>query len=126
MGPLETIAEEPILYNPSPSNGAIGETLSPSLSIQAADAQGDSMNILFLTNASGPWITIGVNLSVYNGTYSCFDSSVFNSYNTQYWWSVHAIDPSGSENWTNITYSFTTEKDEPVISNESFVHSLKK
>ncbi len=104
----EGIPQNPIISNESPDNGAVGISLEPVLSIQALDYQGDDMEIYFRTNASGSGITIGSNISVSDGLYSCGNTIDMNNYSTKYWWSVNATDPSGSGNWNNKTYSFTT------------------
>ena len=99
--------QKPILSVESPQNGSSNILLGlNTLQVNAVDRQGDQMNLIFLTNASGSWTTIGTNNSVYNGTYR--QTYTFPAYNTKYWWSIHATDPSGSKNWTNRTYWFTT------------------
>ena len=119
VGLEESVLDEPQISNPSPSNGTIHVALSPVLSVQVVDPQGDSMDVYFRTNAStGVWHTIGENLSVFNNTFYCDNTSEINEYATEYWWSVNATD-SGSGNWTNRTYSFTTAPAEPVLSNPS-------
>jgi hypothetical protein len=95
----------PTQSSPSPSDGATGQSLNPTLSIQVNDTNLDSMNVTFRTNATGTWGTIGYNASVGNGTYSQTNSSM-NSYSTKYWWSVNVTDDIA---WSNQTYSFTTE-----------------
>ncbi|GAG69943.1 unnamed protein product, partial [marine sediment metagenome] len=111
--------DEPVLSNPTPNNYATGVGIILKLSIDVVDSQGDSMDITFMTNAStGSWHIIGSNTSVGNGTYSQTTSDMDN-YNTKYWWSVNVTDPLGSGNWTNETYVFTTEiNDPPDLSNE--------
>ena len=65
------LPEEPILSNEIPEDRSIDVSLTPLLSIHVFDYQNDTMNIFFCTNASGYWETIGNNLSVGSGTYSC-------------------------------------------------------
>jgi len=108
VGSEEGIPESPIISNESPENGAVGISLEPILSIQAIDYQGDDMEIYFRTNASGSWTTIGSNITVGDGIYYCGNTVDMNNYSTKYWWSVNANDPSGSDSWSNKTYSFTT------------------
>jgi len=105
IGEKETILEEPILSHPSPENGHLDVPLFPTFHINVVDAQGDHLNILFLTNSSGSWTTINSNISVGNGTYYCYNTSSFDKYKTRYWWSVNATD---GIHWTNNTYTFTT------------------
>ena len=121
----ETILDEPVLSNPSPINDAVDVQLSPTLLISANDSQGDLMNIIFRTNATGSWQTIGTNSSVGNGTYYCSNTGSMNSYNTKYWWSVNATDPSGSGNWTNITFSFTTLTEPGLWWNNNWMYRRK-
>ncbi len=104
----------PTQSSPSPSNGATGQSLNPTLSIQVNDTNIDSMNVTFRTNASGVWTTIGYNDSVHNGTYSQTPSNM-NSYNTKYYWSVNLTDYTL---WSNQTYSLTTNS-LPQITGES-------
>jgi len=100
---------QPHISNPSPSNGATGINLTPVLSVQVNDSQGDTMDVYFWTNAStGSWHKIGENLSVTNSTVQCDNTSEMNQNSTLYWWSVNVTD-SGSGNWTNQTFRFTTE-----------------
>jgi hypothetical protein len=103
FGPQKTRNVPPSQSNPSPSNGATGQSLNPQLAITVNDTNADAMNVTFRTNASGSWATIGSNNSVYNGTYR--QSSNMNSYGTTYYWSVNVTDGTV---WTNATYSFTT------------------
>lgn len=67
----------------------------------------NAMNVYFRSNASGPWQTVGSNLSVYNGTYRQ-QSSNMNQYGHHYFWSVNISD---SRSWTNTTYLFSTLPD---------------
>jgi hypothetical protein len=100
----------PIFSNPSPTNGAIGIELTPSLHVTVCDPEGDTMDITFRTNATGTWENIGSNNSVDNGTY--YQTSLnMDNYNTKYWWSVNCTD---GNSWSNDTYYFTTR--DPVIS----------
>ena len=96
-------------YPPSQSGEVPADTstdisLEPTLSINVSDAEGDLMNISWLTNESGSWVILGTNTSVSNGTYTCTNTSVFNTINTTYYWRVLVSDGSIS----NETYSFTT------------------
>jgi len=112
-----TTITKPILSNPLPVNNTIDIQITPILSIETICYQGPEMNILFRTNASGTWKTIGSNLSVVNGIFTCDNTSDMSIYDTMYWWSVNATD-LGTGKWTNKTYFFMTEfNDPPVISN---------
>ena len=109
----------PLITNENPQDKSVHIDLYPALSIHAEDLQGDTMNILFRTNATGTWLTIGSNLTVNNGTYYCLNTSTINNYLTTYYWSINATDPTGSGHWTNQTYTFTTriENNPPTVSN---------
>ena len=104
FGPQEKPNVAPTQSNPSPSNGVTGVSLNPQLAITISDANSDTMNVTFRTNATGAWANIGSNNSVNNGTYRQTPSDM-DSYNTEYWWSVNLTDGTL---WTNTTYSFTT------------------
>ncbi len=108
--PMTTTAVAPTLSNSYPANGATDVELTPTLHIIVNDAEGDTMNITFRTNATGTWGDIGSNNSVSNGTYYQTNSSM-NSYSTKYWWSVNCTDGTS---WTNETYHFTTR--DPTVS----------
>jgi len=104
----------PVNSNPFPINGTTGQVLIPQLAITISDADGDSMNVTFRTNATGTWEIIGTNLSVENGTYRWTNASM-DEYNTTYWWSVNTSDGMGG--WDNDTYHFTTKEDTVTNSN---------
>jgi hypothetical protein len=96
----------PVLTNPFPTSGTTSVNIGEiSLSITVNDRDNDSMNITFLTNASGSWSMIGTNNSQQNGTYT--QSYSFDEYETCYWWRVTCFDDKG---WTNETYSLTTRE----------------
>jgi len=94
----------PAVSNPSPANGSSGIELNPDLYFTLNDQENDTMNIMVRTNASGSWQTLATS-SGNNGTYSVTANTVFNSYNTKYWWSVNVTDGTS---WTNETFEFTT------------------
>jgi hypothetical protein len=110
----ETPQEPPVLSNETPGDGAVDVALNPTLSITAVDNQGDTMDIKFMTNASGSWQQIGTTQTGGNGTYTQ-PTTMFDSYSTQYSWRVEATDPAGSGDWTSQTYSFTTKSNSPPI-----------
>jgi hypothetical protein len=117
-----TTTQKPVLLSEVPLDQSVNINLRPTLSIYASDYQSDAMNIYFGTNASGSWRTIGSYLTVYNNTYSCTNTTDINRYVMKYWWSVNATDPSGSNSWTNKTYSFTT-RSSPVIHKFTLDHN---
>ncbi|HDO19540.1 MAG TPA: DUF2341 domain-containing protein, partial [Thermoplasmatales archaeon] len=108
-------SKAPYLTDPSPVDGALFENLNPTLSIYASDLQGDQMSIIFMTNESGSWQPIGSTHNGYNDTYTQ-STTVFDEYDTRYWWSVNCTD---GIYWSNKTFSFTTEPDLPILSDES-------
>ena len=117
IGIPQSVTGAPTLYNETPQSGSAGVGLNPVLSIEAYDWQSDAMTIVFRTNATGFWQTIGTNSSVRNGLYSQGPTTM-HQYLTSYWWSVNATD-AGSRNWTNYTYCFTTKKNAPLVTNPS-------
>ena len=76
------------------------------LGITVYDAEQDTMNITFRTNATGDWQDIGINESQQNGEY--IQKYEFNNYNTTYWWSINVSDLTGNSGWLNETYYFLT------------------
>lgn len=105
--PMITTAVATTFSNSYPVNSATDVELTPTLHVTVNDAEGDTMNITFRTNATGAWGDIGSNNSMSNGTYYQTNSSM-NSYSTKYWWSVNCTDSGGGNSWTNTTYNFTT------------------
>ena len=99
----------PVNSNPSPTNGATGTSLTPTLSITINDPDGDTMLYTFRTNATGTWGDIASDDNKANGTYSTSNASM-NSYSTKYWWSVNTTDGTA---WDNDTYYFTTGAETP-------------
>ena len=105
---FKTQTTEPVLSFEFPPNGATKVTLNPPLHVTIVDYQGDTVNWWIKTNASGSWITLNSGtLPSGNGIVSA-TTTTMNQYQTKYWWSIHATDPSGSGKWTNATYLFTT------------------
>jgi len=119
IGDEETRQEAPIISEENPPNGATNVDLNTVLSVYAKDLQGDSMKIIFKTNASGTWQDIGEYVGG-DGIYSQLTTSM-DSYSNTYWWSVCALSMDDSNEWTNKTYSFTTrdENTAPLLSNPS-------
>jgi hypothetical protein len=89
IGELGQLSEEPVLSGESPTDGAVGISLNPMLSVTAVDNQGDIMDIKFMTNVSGSWQQIGTTQTGGNGTYTQ-PTTMFDSYSTQYSWRVDA------------------------------------
>jgi len=89
------------------------------IGIAVSDAEDDTMNITFRTNASGDWQDIGNTNSQQNGDY--YQTYSFNDYDTDYWWSVNVTDLTGLSSWTNETYHFTTREIHSVSCPTNFV-----
>jgi len=81
----------PMITSMSPSNLSTGITTKPTLTITVSDREGNLINITWLSNSSGSWLTFGHNNSVPNGTYRQRDKN-FTNINTSYWWRVNITD----------------------------------
>jgi len=101
------ICESPIIDSVLPVNASTLQPVLPEYTLSATIHHmcEKEMNITFQTNSTGPWQTIGSNLSIGNGTYRQYCDTVGNGYNTKYWWRIILNDGT---NWTNATYHFTT------------------
>jgi hypothetical protein len=89
--------------DPTPSNGAIGVSVDPILSVRAADPNGDPLTMRFY-DASGPTL-IGTNFNVPSGTYTNMSWPGLLA-ETTYTWFVEADD--GEFVTQSPTWSFTT------------------
>jgi len=106
----------PTNSNPSPSNGVTGQSLNPNVQITVNDANGDTINQTFRTNATGSWVSVGWNNNTGNATVSN-STTVFTEWGTKYWWSSNLSD---GVNWKNNTYYFTTDTNSSaLLSNEA-------
>ena len=102
---VEYIYNGPIQSNPSPSNGATDQSLTPTTCIDISHPSGEDMDINFYWWNGSAWNLYGHNNSVNNGTYcQTFDNASAPA--TTYQWRVVANDTYG--NYSNATYSFTT------------------
>jgi len=91
--------------NASPTNEATGLTAGEiQLCVNVTDPENDTMDVFFLTNASGTWESIGSNLSQNSGM--CTQTHSFSDNQPKLWWRVNTHDISGSSGWTNTTYNF--------------------
>ena len=95
----------PTISNPDPADTATGISLSPTLSADIADPNGNLMDWYIRTNDSGSWVTLASNNNAGNSTISTATAGRFINYSTLCYWSVNVTDGT---NWTNATYSFTT------------------
>jgi len=101
---VQSVNNDPIISNPNPSNGSGNVPISTaSLSINIQDPDGDMFNYIISTR---PNIGSSSGNESSNGSKSCNISDL--DYSTTYTWYVSCID-TGSGNWTNKSYQFTTE-----------------
>ena len=103
--PEEEEENHPVVFSLlSPVNQTTGVSLDLSqLVITIEDPEGDCFNWSIQTN---PYIGNASGELEHNGSKICAISGL--QYETTYYWNVHALD-SGSRNWTNHTYCFTTK-----------------
>ncbi len=93
------------LINPAP-NGTTGLILQPNCKIWANDSEGDSLDIYWYENSTGPWLLQQKNGSVSpNSTFS-WTYTQANTYGTKYWWKVAVNDSIDN---TSVIYYFTTQ-----------------
>jgi len=105
IGEEERIQESPpFISDENPRNETTDVYTNPTLSVRATDVDGDSMTIVFSTNATGTWQDVRSYTDVGDGTYE-WTPATMNQLGTKYYWSVCATDGT---TWTNKTYSFTT------------------
>jgi hypothetical protein len=90
--------------NPNPANGATNVPLSPTLSVDVNDIDGDTMTVYFYEQ--GNPTPIGTDTVVGSGTASTTWTSA-NQYETTYSWYTVADD--GIDTTQSATWSFTTE-----------------
>jgi len=101
-------AGEPMVSDETPEDGSTGIDLNPTLQARITDFEDDSVTWYIMSNSSGSWTTLNSGtLPSGNGMISAIPTTM-NNYDTTYYWSINVTDPSGSGNWTNMTYSFTT------------------
>jgi len=101
---MPTENEPPELYYPNPSNNSINVPITKSLiSVEVTDRENDLINWEITTSPD-----IGSNYGIADpvGIINCPISSL--DYGTTYTWYVNVIDETGSGQWTNNTYTFTT------------------
>lgn len=103
------ISNTPPYINSAYPAGLTNVRTNPQLMINVSDVDGDLMNITWYWNDSGVWKQFAQNLSVGNGTYYAYNAN-FSEFNTTYEWKVSIFDGYA---YTNATYSFTTEVDDP-------------
>ena len=97
--------DPPGISNPYPADGSNGISISPALNITVSDADGDNMNIIWLSNSSGSWQVFGTNNSVGNGTYHQTFSNA--TENGKWWyWKVNVTD--GTNYTESGVYKFYT------------------
>jgi len=102
----------PTLTDEQPTDNSFGQMVNPTLSIRAADFQGNDMDIVFRTNASGTWQDIQSYIHVPTGVYYAYPTNMDDN-GTTYYWSVNATDIVTGD-WTYKVYSFTTYSNPPT------------
>ena len=112
------INNPPILTNPNPANNSSGVlTNLSSVNITIQDPEGDHFN----WTIHGQYIITASNTDDANGTKTANLITPLPS-NTKITWYLNITDLSGSNKWTNKTYSFTTKlllpNQQPILSNE--------
>ncbi|MFO7619083.1 MAG: clostripain-related cysteine peptidase [Thermoplasmata archaeon] len=88
---------------PTPSNGAISVSVNPTLSVRAADPNGDPLTVRFY-NAAGPTL-IGTNYNVVSGTFTDMPWPGLDPTTTYSW---YATADDGEFVTQSSTWSFTT------------------
>lgn len=91
-------------HNPNPADGATGVSISPTLSVDVSDPDGDTMDVRFIDASDN--ILIGSNTGVTNGTTSITWSGL--SENTDYQWYAIADDEGSETEVISSTWTFTT------------------
>ena len=91
-----------LIQNPYP-NG-IETNYNPRLSIETYDSHNDTLTVIFKTNSTGSWETLGTYFGQ-NGKYTQ-DTSGMDIKNHKYYWCVNITD---GNIWVNETYSFTVQ-----------------
>ena len=93
---------EPVISNPYPHNQEA--PYNPRLTVSVYDPDNDPLTVVFRTNASGTWTTLGT----YTGGNKVYtqDAVGMNTKNKTYYWSVNVFDGAV---WVNKTYYFTAQ-----------------
>ena len=107
----------PTISNPYPTVGSTGISISPLLNITVSDADGDPMNITWLSNSSGSgWQVFGVNSSVGNGTYH----QTFNNASVNGGWWYWKVNVSDGKDYTNSSvFYFYTGNESKIVNSGS-------
>jgi hypothetical protein len=93
------------ITNPYPPDGSIGISITPTLSINVSDADGDNMTITWYSNSSGSWQIFGTNFTTENGTfYQVFSNATENG---KWWYWNVSVDDGEVVNSSDI-FSFYT------------------
>jgi hypothetical protein len=104
LGPEVIIPHEPVVFNPSPADGAVNVSITLNeLSFNITDPQGDLMDYTVETK---PDIGSDSAEGVGNGRYNITVDGL--EYDTEYIWYVNVTGSSGSNSWTNESFTFTT------------------
>jgi hypothetical protein len=95
-----------------PANRSVNVAENPTLSLIVNVTPMVAFHVIFRTNASGAWTTIGQNDSIVGGTFSQTTEHM-DVYGRHYWWSANIT--ATHRNWTNISYSFWSRKISTIV-----------
>ena len=111
----------PVNSVPGPINNAfdiISGTIQ--LNITVTDADSNAMNVTFLSNSTGAWVTLITHTNEVDGTFSVNETNMTGN-GTKYWWNVSTNDGMGG--WDNDTYFLTIRNNTaPSIENPNPIH----
>jgi len=106
----------PTINSESPTNESTGAGLTPTLSIDLSDQEGNTSSIGWESNSSGTWKDFASTTGAGNGTHSTTGTN-FTDTNTKYWWRV-TVTNDDYNTYNTTTYYFTTASNyAPEISN---------
>jgi hypothetical protein len=93
----------PVVSNAYPTNNQ-NVPYNPRLTVRVTDAQNDPLTVIFKTNATGSWVTIGT----YNDGNKLYaqNTSTMTIKNKKYFWRINVFDGTF---WVNNTYSFIAQ-----------------
>jgi len=97
----------PVICCESPVNESVNDSIEYLRTwVNVSDADDNTLNVSWWSNATGSWVCYGWNVSVVSGTNisQFFGNGSF--YNTSFWWSVNVSDGVGG--WSNETFYFST------------------
>ena len=112
------INNPPVITNPNPANNSSGVSINlSSLNITIQDPEGDH----FIWTIKGQYIITATQTDDTNGTKVANLMTPLPP-NTKITWYVNATDISGSNKWTNSTFSFTTKSTPSSWWNQDWIY----